>query len=414
MTRAPHRSGRGLAAALAAAWLLCLAVPSNGQAAAADDVPAPDLVPPDAAERLEALAVQRLQLFEEEQADLLSAEMQRADQELQGHNQQIAALRATFAEKQRIAAFLGTIAASGRMGEKLYGAEAVRARQAADAVHAAIAATMASRQQFITTRWQPLRAKVDQFNSAWMEIYGLMRVCIPRDRTDPHAGEVAAVLEAITDVEPTFFEGYILAAVAALHAGRGVDDVDALLVKASAAAPAWFNVTEGAIAVDFVHACCLAGRPTRADKVVKALRQIHETRSTIEQDWVISLHSRASRHINEARTRLQSMRAKVRRHEAAPDAPRLAVIMADAAATCMGDTRHRGLGRLMLQTDETVRVSGAWQALRARAMLLADEGRFEAATALLHECRARAPLSMGTELDGQLALCAARETWTWR
>jgi hypothetical protein len=385
---------------LVALSLLCpVVLAARGNA---DTVPDASTTPPAAAERLQSLAVDRITLFTQSRADELAAEMAEASRQRALLEQQIKVLGNQLRAANQQAVKLQGLAI-GAAGAHL-GDAAMAARANANVIQGQFNNAIRSQNVFVQNVFVPVQQRVDKFNKQWANIYRKMRALVPRDRTDPQAKRIVDCLAAITEAEPKFFKGYILAAIAMLHAECSTDEVDACLGEVALHAPPWLNITTSPMCVDLCYASCLAGTPKRVDTIIKGLDKFNAGRRTVEQDWILGIHSQTSGRMNDARKHLNSAATKIQKFNDGVDAPVDPVIIADAVTLMISDDRQRQRARELLEKHDSVKTSGAWQVLRARALMLQDEGRHDEAANFVIACRERAPRAAGAILDDQFAV----------
>lgn len=394
------------ASALSALLIVALThYPANAQRPAVAAIPAPEHLPPGASEKLRELASQRIQLFSSEGFD------GNAKRYLEAHSQ-YARLNAlvTQAEKAVRAANQNATRLAGlAVGQPDVAPQAQAAQTFAAQASDELRKRVQHRDGFANESLSPIREWAAKLEKRWSTIHGDMRALVPRDRTDPQAKTVADTLKDLTNSRTEFFEGYVLGAVASIYADDDPAEVDSLLAEGLEKVPGFLPATS-LVAIDYVYACCLAQRPKRADRIIKELKEIDDKRTSIEQDWIIGLHGSTAGKLNDARKYFQLATSKMQKEVDAGSLPH-PVVIADAIILFLSLENNEKRARQLFHLDPAIGNSGHWQSLRARSMLLAEDGNFQQAAALISACIARAPDSMRIDLGEQLTHYEAKQVW---
>jgi len=371
-------------------------------------LPVGDRSPAGAAERLRSLADERRHLFERSGFDRLVRELTQASQKLDNLDAAINDIKKKLVPAARKADHLAQ-AAQGVAGAGM-AAVAAEAQVIVDQIVEKGRAVARERDQFQQQVTAPLIEKMAVVDRHWTRLYEDMREQMPRDREDPQAEPIADALINLTVLDASFVEGFVLGAIAICYTNRPPEDSMRLLDQAYTKRD-MFLLPKSLLAVDFCYACCLANRPERADGIVKEMKKIADPHKSLEQDWIIGIHGFHSKKLNDAGKYLQSAAVEMKQQLNKKGITPNPVILADTVVLFMSGPSQQGRGQKLFAMDDSVRESGAWQSLRAQAMILAEDERFQEAAGLMEACVARAPDALRTELVEQLNNYAAKHVW---
>ena len=372
------------------------------------DIPQSEHVPADAGAKLQALADRRRRLFNESGFDNLIKERVQVDQQLAALNARVANAEKAFRAANQHASRLEGLA-QGQAGQGLVN-QGRAARQAAAQVADKGNEYLKQRNDYLATTVAPLMQKLSTVEREWCHIYDEMRVQIPRDSTDPQATYISETLDHITSQDAQMIEGYVLHAIASLFTESEQGDAERLLNVASEKSPALLAPTSP-IAIDFCYACCLAQRPKQADAVIKKIRALPAATRTAEHDWVVGLHGMSSQRFVDARKHLQLATTELMKQLDKEGRSPHSVVIADTVVMYMSLPNQQERGQKIYSMNTGVQTSGLWQALRAQAMILAEDENFGDASAVMQACTARAPYPLHTVLSEQTDFYEAKKLW---
>jgi hypothetical protein len=288
------------------------------------------------------------------------------------------------------------------------------ARERLDAAERALQESQRKLAGFVQANLQPWLNKVDAARPEWARIYQAMRNLVPTDRADPRAGEVSAIYAAECRRQEHFVEGYVLGAITAIYANELREATDSL--EKAARMIVDFQLGDLLVSADFCHAWLLLGKPDACKPVVEFIKAMADTATSIEQDCIVGMHAYATRKFNDGATyygRAIHKQARLKR-QAGLDAP--PALWGEAAMLFMqmDDRNQKNKAKHVLQKADPHNQSGAWQVLRARATLAAEDGRWGDAEVLLATSESRAPLVKQAELRAQLAGYRQKTRWDVR
>ena len=268
-------------------------------------------------------------------------------------------------------------------------------------------------QAFVRERVEPLNVKIAAAWQDMMVIYVRMRELVPTNRQDPEVKAVADAFARECANQQDFVEGYVLGAITAIYRDDVPTATDSLDKAARIIVD--FNLYGMLVAADYCYACLLLGRPDACQRVVDFIKKMDNPATSIEQDCAVGLHAYATRKFHTGATfyvRASHKQARVKRG-VNWDAP--PALWGEAAVLLfhLEELHQKQRARDLLAKD-LVQQSGAWQVLRARAMLHAEGGQWNDAVGLLTTSMERAPLVMRDELADQLNAYAKQEPWDVR
>jgi hypothetical protein len=371
-------------------------------------IPQSEHIPAEAGAKLLALADRRRRLFIKSGFDDLVKQRVQVDQQLAVLNAQVSNAEKAFRAANQNASRLEGLA-QGQAGQGLV-AQAEAARQAAARVADEGNQYLAQRNEYLKTTVAPLMQRFSTVEREWGQIYNEMRVQIPRDRTDPRATYISETLDQITSQDPQMIEGYVLNAIASLFTEREHGDAERLLNEASDKRPAFLAPTSP-VAIDFCYACCLAQRPKQADAVIKKIRALPAATRNAEHDWVVGVHGMFSQRFGDARKHLQLATTELKKQLDKQGRTPHPVVIADTVVMYMSLPNQQERGQKIYSMNTSVQSSGLWQALRAQAMILAEDENFGDAAAVMQACTARAPYPLHMVLGEQKDSYEAKKVW---
>ena len=225
---------------------------------------------------------------------------------------------------------------------------------------------------------------------------------------------VAAAYASECGRQRDFVEGHVLGAITAIYRNDLRTATDSL--DAAAKIIVAFDLYGMLVAADYCHACLLMGRPDACQRVVDFIKEMPDTATSIEQDCAVGLHAYATRKFHTGAKfygRAMHRQARVKR-ESNLDAP--PSLWGEAAVLLLhiDEPQHQKQRARELLERAVVQQSGAWQVLRAQAMLKAEDGQWGDGVGLLTTSMERAPLVMRDELADQMESYKQRETWDVR
>lgn len=248
----------------------------------------------------------------------------------------------------------------------------------------------------------------------WIQAYREMREYVPHRRRDPQRATVLATLEKETAARDDFLEGHVLAALC--HAYDGNDKKCATHL---AAAITFIDRCPPLLSAHVTHDCAyvaiLTDRSHLVSNYVKLIKGMPPEEQSAPQQWLVASFAVATKaeptaaaYFRKSLTGEGFYRQKKRG------------MPPDVDPILAGDAAHFFLTRKKPSTEDLADATAlvkcpnpekAWQLLRAKAAVAANEERWPEAREAIAACQEDCPISLQEQIEKQAAAYREEKIW---